>query len=116
MPPSYGGSIVRTSPTYARLPAVIALLACVLHVAGCASAPAKPVAASLECSQLPSEIARTERERRAALEKQQDSWKLVLPLVVAARFAVGMSEVSDSNDRLSELRAQLRAKDCSKHG
>ena len=116
MAPSYGGSIVRTSRTYTRLPAVITLLACVLHITGCASTPAKPVAASLECSQIPSEIDRTERERRTALEKQQDSWKLVLPIVVAARFAVGMSEVSDSNDRLNELRAQLKAKDCSKHG
>ena len=107
---------MRTSSTYARRPVAIALLACALQVAGCASTPAKPVAASLECSQLPGEIARTERERRAALEGQQDSWKLVLPLVVAARFAIGMSQVSDSNERLSELRVQLRSKDCANHG
>ena len=107
---------MRISPACARPAAAITLLVCMLQAAGCASAPARPVAASLECSQLPGEIARTERERRAALEKQQDSWKLVLPLVVAARFAIGMSEVGDSNDRLSELRAQFRVKDCVKHG
>lgn len=107
---------MRTSPTYARRVAAIALLACTLQAAGCASAPARPVAASLECKQLSGEMARTELERRAALEKQQDSWKLVLPLVVAARFAIGMSEVSDSNDRLSELRAQFRYKNCANHG
>jgi len=116
MPLHYSGAIVRTSNTYTRLPVAITLLACALLTAGCASAPTRPTAASLECSQLPGEIARTEQQRRAALEGQQDSWKLVLPLVVAARFAVGMSQVSDSNDRLSELRAQFKYKDCARHG
>jgi len=116
MPLHYSGAIVRTSNTYRRLPVAITLLACALLTAGCASAPARPTAASLECSQLPGEIARTEQQRRAALEGQQDSWKLVLPLVVAARFAVGMSQVGESNDRLSELRAQFKYKDCARHG
>jgi hypothetical protein len=100
----------------ARRSAAIALLACVLQAAGCASTPAKPVVASLDCSEIPVEIARTERERRTALEGQADSWKLVLPLVVAARFAIGVSQVSDSNERLSELRAQFKYKDCAKRG
>jgi hypothetical protein len=116
MPLHCSGAIVRTSRTYTRQPVAITLLVCALQAAGCASAPTRPAVASLECSQLPAEIVRTERERRAALEGQVDSWKLVLPLVVAARFAIGMSQVSESDGRLSELRAQFKYKDCARHG
>lgn len=107
---------MRTFLACLRVPDAIAPLVFALLLAGCASTPARPDAASLECKQLPAEIARTEMARRAALEGQQDAWKLVLAPVVVARFAMGVSEVSENNKRLSELRAQFKSKECTKLG
>ena len=84
-------------------------------LAACAAMPAaegSAIAASPDCTALDAEIARTAEAQRAAALKQQDAWKAVVPFAVAARYGQGMAQVTESQRRLSELRAQAARLDC----
>jgi uncharacterized small protein (DUF1192 family) len=85
-------------------------------VVGCASAPAAPqptlAPAASTCEALQAEIDRTEAARRAALDRQQNAWKAVVPFAVAGRYASGKSAVAEAEQRLSALNAELRQQSC----
>lgn len=95
------------------------LLAAAL-LAGCASshrAPDAPrPAASLQCSELATEIAQVDRERQQAVEQQQGAWKAVIPFAVAARYAGARSDVGAADERLVELRGEFANKGCAIRG
>jgi hypothetical protein len=83
-------------------------------MAGCATAPKPaPQLPGAECSQLRAEIARTEQEKRAALEKKENAWKVVIPFAVAAQYAAGKSAADSADKRLAELGNQSARQGCS---
>jgi hypothetical protein len=85
----------------------------VLFLAGCAGAgtPAAP-SATPECGELRSSIAATDEARRAALDIQQGAWKAVIPVLVAARYAMGQAEAADAEQRLAELQREFERRGC----
>ena len=85
----------------------LALVASML--VGCASVPAEPVA---ECSQLRAELSATDAARSAALEKRQGAWKAVIPVAMAARYAIGSSELEAAERRRADLQRELAQRDC----
>jgi hypothetical protein len=89
----------------------LALVAVVLGA--CAGAPtATPPSALGECAELRSSIAATDEARRAALETQQGAWKAVIPVLVAARYALGQAEVAQADGRRAELQRGLEQRGC----
>lgn len=92
-------------------------LGLVLALAGCASAPSpaaleSSVADGPDCRQLASAIARTESARRAAVDKQADAWKAVVPFAVAARYANGKADAAEAGMRLDHLRTAAAQQGC----
>jgi hypothetical protein len=87
---------------------------------GCATAPsvaALPAASrGLDCSQLEAQIAHAEDARRAALEKEQNAWKVIVPFAVAARYASGKTAVAEAEQRLAQWRAESIRLGCDSHG
>lgn len=87
---------------------VVTLLA--VLATGCAAAvrtAQAPAETAGDCSQLPAEIAQSDEARRAALEKQQGAWKAVIPVAVAARYAMAKSELTAADERRATLQQQL---------
>jgi len=74
------------------------------------------VPAASDCRQLGGDIAKTEQARRAALEKQKDAWKVVVPFAVAARYASGKSALAQADKQLAQLRAEFTGQGCDRHG
>ena len=85
------------------------LLACPVHAQ--TDSPAEP-ANSYECSRLRSEMAGLETAKRAAVQKQQDAWKAVVPFAVLAQHSSATSKVADADKRLNELNAELTRRGC----
>jgi len=90
---------------------LLSLCALATFVAGCASSP-KPQSASADCSQLRAEIARAEADKRAATEKKEGAWKVVIPFAVAAKYVSGKSAADAADKRLDELRARSARQGC----
>ena len=92
---------------------LLSLCALATFVAGCASSP-KPqsASASADCSQLRAEIARAEADKRAATEKKEGAWKVVIPFAVAAKYVSGKSAADAADKRLDELRARSARQGC----
>jgi len=84
-------------------------------LAACASTPLTPSAAATtpDCPALSAEIARAADAQRAAERKRNDAWKTPLPVAAAARFGHGMVEVTQSQQRLDDLRQQAALQGCS---
>jgi hypothetical protein len=70
-------------------------------------------ASSYECSRLRIEIAGAESAKRAAVQKQQNAWKAVVPFAVLAQHSSATSKVADADKRLNELHAELTRRNCS---
>lgn len=84
-------------------------------------APAPAVAtttatAKADCGQIKAEMLGLEQARKAALEKEQNAWKAIVPFVVAARYASGKSEAEKTGRRLEELRAESNRQGCARDG
>lgn len=93
------------------LPLVVSLAAVVS--AGCASSPKPSRAPAMnDCNQLRGEIARAEDEKRAAREKQEDAWKVVIPFAVVAQYVSGKTAVEEADRRLAELGGQSKRAGC----
>lgn len=88
---------------------VLALAA--VFVAGCASGPSSE-ARAVECAQIESELAQAERTHAAALRKQQNAWKTVIPVIVAAVYVSAQSEVADAEQRIAERRNEIASRGC----
>lgn len=87
---------------------------------GCANAPTAPVASGatsgLDCAQLGAQVAQAEAARHAALEREQNAWKVIVPFAVAARYATSKSAVADADERLAQLRAESTRQGCDPRG
>jgi outer membrane murein-binding lipoprotein Lpp len=85
-------------------------------LASCASAPqakVAPAAASTrDCSQLSEAIANAEEARRAAEERKQQAWKVVIPIVVIARYAHAKSSIDQADKDLDQLHAEFEPQRC----
>jgi hypothetical protein len=106
---------------------ISSLFAITILAAGCASTPdtvttseakaAEPVTvATPDCSQLEAEIAQAAADKRAALKKEQDAWKAVVPFAVAARFVSGKSAAESADKRFARLQAEFTRQGCTRHG
>jgi len=82
-------------------------------LAGCAGAgtSSAPVVAA-DCDELRARVALTDDERRAALDRQQDAWKAVLPFLVAGRYMKGKAEAAQADQRQADLQRELDARGC----
>jgi len=86
-------------------------------LAACANAPrAQDTAAALDCSALDAEMARAADAQHTAAQQQQDAWKAVVPVAVAARYGHGKAAAAESQQRLSELQAQATQQGCRGQG
>ena len=83
-------------------------------LAACASTPRAPTAAAADpdCTALATGIAKAADAQRAAEQKRNDAWKSVLPVAAVARFGQGTVEVSQSQQRLDDLRSQAQRLGC----
>jgi hypothetical protein len=93
---------------------VAALMAACAHAPGAAptAAPAPSAGAAADCSSLGAQVAQAERDQRAALERQRDAWKVVVPFAVAARYAGAKRAGADADEHLAELQAEFSRRGC----
>ena len=104
---------------HAPLPCLaFACLAFATVLFGCATAPqpsssATPAAVrELDCRQLSAEIAAAKEVQRAALDKEENAWKAVIPVAVVARYAQGKKAAGEAQQRIGELQAAAQRKAC----
>jgi hypothetical protein len=97
---------------------VIAVLA-----AGCAGAPSvskasvEPTASpAADCNQLGADIARAEDAKRAAMEKEKNARKPIVPFVAAVHYISSKSAAAETDRQIKELRAYFTRQGCDRHG
>ena len=92
---------------------VFHLLAVVGLLAACTTPPNRVQPTSLtECSDIGSEVARTEAEQQAAAKKRDGAWKNVIPFVVLGQYIEGKQDAEKAEERLSALNAQAMERGC----
>jgi hypothetical protein len=90
-------------------------LAVAAWLAACAQTPPATPAlqvASLDCASLASEIHAADEARRAAEQRRQDAWKVLVPFAVLARYGQADAAVDESGQRLAQLRRQADERGC----
>jgi ABC-type transporter MlaC component len=96
------------------------LFAVVLLSAGCASTPTasstSAATSAPNCHQIEADIAKAESDKRAALRKEQNAWKAVVPFVVAAQYVSGKSAANSAGNQLDKLQAEFKLQGCTRHG
>jgi|GEM_PF-1601224 hypothetical protein len=96
----------------------LVVLPALLALAGCAGLPrVDPVAGDVDpgdCSVLTAELDRTLEAREAALQARRNSWKLVLPVAAAARYAHAANRVRDYEERIATLESWLASAGCTR--
>ena len=95
----------------------ILMAGCVpLVLAACAAPPAERTAnvavAPPSCTQLAIARAAAEDDRREALEEQANSWKVLIPLVAAAKLAQGTADLASAEQRIAALDAKAARLGC----
>lgn len=91
-------------------------LLAIVFVTSCAQLPESPVDESQLMSMNCSELSLHEKEVTAIKEQaeqaKKDSWKVVLPFIVAARYAQASAAQTDAEERLSLLNEARIVKKC----
>lgn len=95
----------------------ILMAGCVpLALAACAAPAtertANVAAAPPNCVQVAAARAAAEEDRREALEEQAGSWKVVVPLVAAAKLAQGTVDLASAEHRIAALDAKAARLGC----
>jgi hypothetical protein len=97
-------------------PALVSIVTLGAALAGCASAPPVKVApaatSTRDCLQLGEAIANAEKARRAAEERKQQAWKVVVPFAVIARYAHAKSSIVQTDKDLDQLHAEFNSQRC----
>jgi hypothetical protein len=98
---------------------VASLISVAVLATGCASAPsAYPVTATAvtpDRRQLDAEIAQARAQKRAAVSKEQEAWKAVVPYVVMARYVSAKSGAETADKQLAKLEAEFTRQGCARH-
>ena len=95
--------------------------ACILAASliGCANTPAgnpaKTAAPIDNCVRLDIEYASATDARRAALEKKNNAWQVVIPFAVAARYTSASQAAAAADHRLAQLKDESHRLGCSSH-
>lgn len=84
-----------------------AIAALALLAQAAAAAPAD------SCQGISDDIARTEQQRKEAVEKAETAWKLVVPFAVLARKASSKSAAEEAERQLVVLRKRAADEGCS---
>lgn len=99
---------------------ILLLFAVALLSAGCASTPTanstSAAAPAPNCRQIEADIAKAESDKRAALKKEQNAWKAVVPFVVVAQYVSGKSAADSAGKQLDKLQAEFALQGCTRHG
>jgi hypothetical protein len=76
-----------------------------LLTTACASSPhaRAGASASADCEQLSVALRAAQEDKRTAVETRDGAWKVVIPVAVVGRYAVGSSQVGAADRRLGEL-------------
>ena len=94
--------------------ALVFLIATSLAVTGCASRQPTPEqrAAQQKCDALMAQMAAAEDDKKAATQKKKDAYKARVPILVAARFANGQSEMAHADQRIGAMQAEFDRLGC----
>ncbi|MGV3680159.1 MAG: hypothetical protein ACO1PM_10600 [Acidovorax sp.] len=94
----------------------LVLLSCALLLGACSNIPQSATAVSrfgqLSCAEIDSEWAQAQESRRAAAQAKADSWHVVMPFAVVARYTNASTVHADAEQRLVSLGEQRRDKGC----
>lgn len=95
----------------------ILMAGCVpLFLAACAAPASERLSnvavAPPNCSQIAAARAAAEEDRREALEEQARSWKVLIPLVAAAKLAQGTADLAVADQRIAALDAKAARLGC----
>jgi len=78
------------------------------------AAPAATVAT--DCQQLGADISRVEDNKRAAIEKEKNARKPIIPVVAIAHYVSSKSTAETTDRQIKELRAEFSRQGCDRHG
>lgn len=89
----------------------------------CAGTPTTPTTTSAapqvqgprDCAQIETEIVALRAEQREAETKKGEAWKAIVPFAVAGRYASANSAIRETEQRLTNLRAEARRSGCTHH-
>ncbi|MCR6477357.1 hypothetical protein NU688_14445 [Variovorax sp. ZS18.2.2] len=101
-----------------RLKSPFLALIAVLLVSACTSIPMSATPESrfsqMTCRELDAETAMAGESRRVATQARSDSWHVVLPILVAARYVNANSALSQAEERELKLAEVQTRQGCSK--
>lgn len=104
-------------PNRLKYPFLLALVP-VLLFAGCTHIPMSATPESrfsqMNCRELEAEAAMAGESKRVATQARSDSWHVVLPMLVAARYINANSALSQAESREVRLTEEQTRHDCSK--
>lgn len=82
----------------------------------CTSIPksATPVSQfdSLSCAQIDAEMAQVDETKRVATQAHNESWHVIAPVLVAARYVHAQSALSEADERTQKLNEIRTSKAC----
>lgn len=94
--------------------------ACLLLASACTTSPQLSAVAVADdarpCDRIQAEVIRTEQQQQDALDRQQEAWRLVVPVAVAVRHASAGSDARKAGERLEALQAEARRQGCRAQG
>ncbi|WP_211466847.1 hypothetical protein [Collimonas silvisoli] len=95
---------------------IVAILLLSLLFSACTSIPKSetPVSAfgGLDCSSLKTEFASAKKTEAIATQAKKDSWKVILPIGIGARYLYSSSSLKEAEEREKKLGEELKRKDC----
>jgi hypothetical protein len=104
----------------------LSLLVILTLATGCASAPgptrpstlssAPATLAPADCRQLSADIAKAEEAKRAAMEKEKNARKPIVPFMAAARFVSNKSAADRTDKQINTPRAEFTRQGCDRQG
>lgn len=68
--------------------------------------------ATMSCADLEAETAKSRETLRVATEARSDSWHVIFPVLVGARYANAQSSLTEAQERLAKLAAEQQGKGC----
>lgn len=93
-------------------------LAPTLVLCACTSIPKSPTPVSqfdsLSCAQIDAEMAQVDETKRVATQARDQSWYVIVPVLVAARYVDAKSALPEADERAQKLNEIRTSKACAK--
>lgn len=89
-------------------------IAAAVFASACSTTPPRTPARALadDCDALRVELAFAQEDKRAAEEKRDGAWKVVVPFAVAGRYVAGKAQADAADRQLTELSSRVTGKGC----